>query len=149
MAHPARVFLASFTWSTKEYWYSPWLGGWCIAGPSLPQHFVKLPWQLASTQLYPWRWPGMERGRSPLSTFCQASLTIYQYPIILSGVDWVERGRFPAPPPFTHFVKLSWQFVGTQLYSWGYTGWTHFESKASCPRTQLSNLARSRTLGSL
>ena len=64
-----------------------------------PQHFVKLPWQLASTQLYPWRWPGMERGRSPLSAVCQASLTIYQYPIILSGVDWVERGRFPAPPP--------------------------------------------------
>ena len=41
----------------------------------------------------------MERGRSPLSAVCQASLTIYQYPIILSGVDRVERGRFPAPPP--------------------------------------------------
>ena len=43
----------------------------------------------------------MERGRSPLSAFCSASLTICQYPIILSGVDWVERGRFPAPPPLS------------------------------------------------
>ena len=37
----------------------------------------------------------------PPSAFCSASLTICQYPIILSGVDWVERGRFPAPPPLS------------------------------------------------